>query len=101
MEHEFNLMVGLRIREARETANFTREQFCEYCDLSPSFLADVERGKKGISASSLRRICEFTNLSSDYILFGHDKGFDTDILIEMVKSVEDPYKEPLKTIIGA
>ena len=101
MEKDFNLMVGLRIREVREASNLTREEFCEYCDLSPSFLADVERGKKGISAASLYRICKFTNMSADYVLFGNGKGFDTDVLIEMVKSVQEPYKEPMKDIISA
>ena len=101
MDKDFNLMVGLRIREVRETSHLTREEFCEYCDLSESFLADVERGKKGISAASLYRICKFMNVSSDYLLFGYENGFDTDVIIELVKSVQEPYKEPLKEILAA
>ncbi len=99
MEKDYNLMVGLRIREVRETSRLTREQFCERCDLSESFLADVERGKKGIGSASLYRICKSMNISADYLLFGNQNGFDTDIMIELVRTVEDPYKEPLKDII--
>ena len=39
---DFNLLVGLRIREVREALQMSREQFCEVCDISESFLAAVE-----------------------------------------------------------
>ena len=39
IDKDFNLMVGLRIREVREVLRMTREQFSERCDISDSFLA--------------------------------------------------------------
>lgn len=46
MDKDYNLMVGLRIREVREAMHLSREKFSEKCDISTSFLADIERGKK-------------------------------------------------------
>lgn len=45
---DFNLNVGLRIREIREAMQMTREQFSELCNISDSFLAAVESGKKAL-----------------------------------------------------
>lgn len=38
----YNLTVGLRIREIREAHNMTRAEFSEKCNISDSFLAAVE-----------------------------------------------------------
>lgn len=46
LKNDYNLTVGLRIREIREALRMTREQFSEICDISDSFLADIERGKR-------------------------------------------------------
>ena len=40
---DFNLTVGLRIREILEAMQMTRERFSELCGISDSFLAAVER----------------------------------------------------------
>ena len=36
---DYNLSVGLRIRELREDLDYTREQFSALCDISESFLS--------------------------------------------------------------
>lgn len=46
LDKDFNLIIGLRIREVREVLHMTREQFSEKCDISTSFLSAVENGKK-------------------------------------------------------
>lgn len=81
---EFNLIVGLRIREIRETFNMTRDEFSEKCDISASFLADVENGKKSISSRTLFKISSATNVSADYFIHGHKNGFEPDMLMELV-----------------
>ena len=37
LKNDYNLTVGLRIREIREALRMTREQFSEICDISDSF----------------------------------------------------------------
>src|SRR5699024_11503384 len=84
IDKDFNLMVGLRIREVREVLRMTREQFSERCDISDSFLAAVENGQKSITSKTLFKICSNTNISADYIIFGKQYGYQMDIIMEML-----------------
>lgn len=88
-DKDYNLMVGLRIRDVREAHHLTREKFSEKCDISASFLADIERGKKSLTAKTIHKICRACNVSADFIIFGHKQGFDRDILIEILHSYSD------------
>lgn len=89
MDKDYNLMVGLRIREIRESMRLSREKFSEKCDISTSFLSDVERGKKSLTAKTIFKICAACNISADYIVLGHKKGFDKDFEIEVLNSFND------------
>lgn len=97
MDKDYNLMVGLRIREIRESMHLSREKFSEKCDISTSFLSDVERGKKSLTAKTIYKICTACNISADYIVIGHKEGFDKDIGIEILNSFN---KEQLEHIIN-
>ena len=59
----------MRIRKAREDMGYTREKFAELLDVSVSYLAEVERGRTGISVKMLTKICRVLGLSADYVLF--------------------------------
>ena len=59
---------------------YTREQFAEKLDVSVSYMAEVERGRTGISVKMLIKICDLLGLSADYILFGTDRDNDTMLL---------------------
>lgn len=78
---QLNLEVGMQIRKIRESMHMTREQFGELCDISDSFLAAVESGKKSITTKTLYKICVSTGKSADDIIFGEDKS-DSDKQIE-------------------
>jgi len=99
IDKEYNLMVGLRIREVRESMHLTREKFSEKCDISPSFLADIERGNKSLTAKTIYKICDACNVSADYLIFGHKSGFNRDIVIEMLNSYNDEQIEHISNIL--
>jgi transcriptional regulator with XRE-family HTH domain len=84
---DFNLTVGLRIREVREALSMTREQFSELCGISDSFLAAVENGKKSITTKTLYKICSSASISADYIVLGKEQGFETDMILELLNSL--------------
>ncbi len=87
-DKDFNLTVGLRIREVREACHMTREQFSEKCDISDSFLAAVESGQKSITSKTLYKICTSMDVSADYFIRGNKNGFESDMLIEMINSMD-------------
>ena len=62
--------IGLRLREKREQAGYTREKLGELCSLSPRFIANIEFGDSTFSLDSLMTVCRVLSCSSDYLLFG-------------------------------
>lgn len=88
IDKDFNLTIGLRIREIRETFQMTQAAFSEKCDLSESFLAAVESGRKGVTAKTIYKICTAMNISADYLILGRNNGFEQDTLIELINSMD-------------
>jgi len=64
--------VGKRIREIRENMGMTKEKFAKLLGISGQYLGVVEHGKSYLSIEKLKILCDLTNSSSDYILFGKD-----------------------------
>lgn len=79
-----------RIRKAREEQGYTREKFAEKLDVSVSYLAELERGRTGISVKMLIKVCNLLGLSADYVLFGNER--DTDIKrLDAIHRIDDKY----------
>lgn len=95
-DKNYNLTVGLRIREIREACHMTRAEFSEKCDISDSFLAAVEGGQKSITSKTLYKICTAMDVSADYFIRGKKNGFESDMILEMINSME---KEPREAAI--
>lgn len=66
----------MRIRKAREDQGYTREKFAEKLDVSVSYMAELERGRTGISVKMLIKVCNLLGLSADYVLFGNERADD-------------------------
>lgn len=68
--------IGKRIKKIREDMQMTKEDFAKAIGISGQYLGIVERGGSCLSVEKLKVLCDLTNLSADYILFGKD----TDII---------------------
>ena len=79
-----------RIRNAREDMGYTREKFAELLEVSVSYMAEVERGRTGISVKMLIKICKVLGLSADYILFGEVAGEDT-LRMDRIRRIDERY----------
>lgn len=87
-----------RIRKAREDRGYTREAFAEQLDVSVSYLAEVERGRTGVSVKLLIRICRVLGLSADYILFGEER--DADLLrLSNIRRIDEKYLPLLDGVV--
>jgi transcriptional regulator with XRE-family HTH domain len=82
---EINIHIGNAIREARERAGLTQEQFGELVSLGTKNVSDIERGVAGITVSTLKRICEKLSISSDSILFANTEKNDVQVLAERLE----------------
>lgn len=88
----------MRIRKAREDMGYTREKFAELLDVSVSYLAEVERGRTGISVKMLTKICRVLGLSADYVLFGANRPQDA-ALLEKIGRLDKKYLPLLDSIL--
>lgn len=88
----------MRIRKAREDAGYTREKFAELLDVSVSYMAEVERGRTGVSVKMLIRICDVLGLSADYVLFGAKRG-DDDLRADRICHIDSRYLPLLDCVI--
>ena len=77
---------------------YTREQFAEKLDVSVSYMAEVERGRTGVSVKMLIKICDLLGLSADYILFGTNRENDT-MILDKIHRIDDKYIPLLNRII--
>lgn len=88
-----------RIRQARENMGYTREKFAEKLDVSVSYLAELERGRTGISVKMLIKVCNVLGLSADYVLFGTERKADSD-RVDAIHRIDDQYLPLLDKIIA-
>ena len=79
----------MRIRKAREELGYTREKFAEKLDVSVSYLAELERGRTGISVK----------MSADYVLFGNDRPEDSKRL-DAIRRIDEKYLPLLDKVIA-
>ena len=89
----------MRIRKAREDAGYTREKFAELLDVSVSYMAEVERGRTGISVKMLIKICDVLGLSADYVLFGEKRCGDEQ-RAQRIGRIDSRYLPLLDGVIG-
>ncbi len=82
---EINVEIGINIKREREKAGFTQERFSEMIGLESKSLSAAERGKVGISLTTLRKICTTLSISSDALLFPDTHKNDTSNLAKRLE----------------
>ena len=87
-----------RIRKAREDQGYTREKLAEKLDVSVSYLAELERGRTGISVKMLIKVCNLLGLSADYVLFGTEREQDEQRL-DAIHRIDGKYLPLLDSVI--
>ena len=65
---------GRRIFELRKDREMTREKLSELADISVQFLADIEKGRKSMTDTTLKKLSSALMTPTDYIVFGRDRS---------------------------
>lgn len=81
------LETGQRIRALRMKKQMTQSRFAEALDISVNFLSELENGKKGLSEDTIYKICNFCDISSDYLLYGKTETFSSKTIVEIADSL--------------
>lgn len=67
---ELRKEMGERIRKIRNEMKMTKEALAKKLGVTGQFLGVVECGRSTISYDKLKKLCEISGYSADYILFG-------------------------------
>lgn len=101
---DINITLGKKVKGIRLQNNITREVLAESIDVSSRFLADVESGKVGISLSTLKNICNYLGVSSDYLLNLtkiDEKHSEKIELVNRINQIDGKYIPELNKIVIA
>ncbi len=91
---ENSIAMGMRIQKSRKTAKLTQMQFAEKIGVSTQYVSDLERGVVGCSVPTLIKICDTLEVSSDYILKGHNPICRTPLnLFDQFSNLSDQQQE--------
>ncbi|MEG0663855.1 MAG: helix-turn-helix transcriptional regulator, partial [Clostridia bacterium] len=97
--NELNIQIGKRVRIKREEKKLSRENLAEYLDISPQFLTQIELGKRGMSFTTVSKLCNILSTSADYIILGKQKINDISTFEEMLLNVDSAYLPFIEDII--
>lgn len=87
-------IIGKRLRQQREDLELTRENFSEIVGISAPFLAEIESGRKGMSAETLYKICKNLPISANQILLGKDNfNVSGNKIINLIEQIPTKYHE--------
>ena len=81
--------IGLRIRDIRINMGLTKEKFASLLGISGQYLGIVERGNGSLSIDKLKTLCDLTNLSSDYILFGMEENKQNNTVTKLLSKLDE------------
>ncbi len=60
-----NIIFGMKVRQARTEAGLTLTEFAAQCDLSPSYVTEIEKGRKYPRADKIMKMAETLGKSYD------------------------------------
>lgn len=93
-----NEKIGTRIREFRNFQKLSREALAEKAGISTQFLADIEGGKKGMTISTLIKLCNALHVSSDSIIFGN-KNVTSPNIDAMLSTLSQEQQQEIEKIL--
>jgi len=101
MKKDINIEIGIRIKGKRNYFGYTREQLAEIVGISPQFLADIESGKKGMSFTTLIKLCSALSCSCDYIITGNESSTSTDRLAPIIENLSENQIDAAEDLLKA
>ena len=103
IKKQINIDLGMRLKQKRREAGYTREKFSELTGMSPRFLSAVENGDCGLSMTNLKICSQVLGVSCDYLLLNRQEGRVVPLVVEKMEKLDPKYhhimEEQLKIIM--
>lgn len=84
---ELDILVGNNIKRERLKAGYTQETFSELIGIGTKSLSAIERGKVGVSLSTLLKICKVLSISSNTLLHESTSKNDVQSITERLEQL--------------
>ena len=68
--NELKSDIGKRIRAIRKNMQISQKDFALSIGMKTQFLSNVEKGLNGLTIEKVVQICNYANVSADYLIFG-------------------------------
>ena len=62
------ILFGQRLREIREDRGKSRKEIADLLEVSKTQISDIENGKSGTNLDRFYFLCEYYQVSADYVL---------------------------------
>lgn len=79
--------IGGRIAKIRKEQELTQEKLAELSNISVQFLSDIENNKKSMTVTTLRKIADTLNVTTDYIIYGRTTTNETSLINSMLETL--------------
>ena len=67
---QYDAMIGSTVRTLRLDRNMTTEELAELLDVSPWSIGQFERGERGVSGLTIRKLADIFGVSTDALYYG-------------------------------
>lgn len=91
LKKEINVLIGDRIRRKRKALHLSREDLSEMLGISALFLGYIESGTKGMSLSTLQKVCKTLCVSADYLILGKESAPDIKEIYDLLQNLDEKY----------
>lgn len=98
MDDKGRVILGSKIRSAREATGYTRKEFSELLGITSKYLSFLENGAKTPSFSLLARMCVLTRRDFAYFLghlTSHDDAATADTRSKLIDKIMNATPEQL------
>ena len=95
---ELRKQIGERIRCIRNEMKLSKVALAKELGITGQFLGVVEGGKSIISYDKLKKLCDLTGYSADYILFGKNDKSVTETKRQLQEFSEDQIQDACDAI---
>lgn len=95
---ELQKQIGERIRCIRNEMKLSKVALAKELGITGQFLGVVEGGKSIISYDKLKKLCDLTGYSADYILFGKNDKSVTETKKQLQEFSEDQIQDACDAI---
>ena len=97
-KNELHVIIGKNIRKYRNDRNMTQEELSEKTHISTSFLANIERGTKGMDLLVLRNIADALQVTADALLYENTEETQIGNLALILRDQPEAYIKKIEAV---